>query len=252
MVKIATQQERRSVSRLQFCYDCGQPFQPDEKPTRDHVPPEAIFATRDRDPLILAAHAACNAKHSLTDEKMGQLIALRRSQIPSSARAKKLKFLINPKITVGAVLDVDIHGQVWRWIRGFHAALYHQPFPHEFKSALQTPFVAVATGDTLRPQHQTFVRMIKTARVSRRIDRIHCNNGQLRYECVWDVGADKMWNCVFALDVCDWKDLGKTLGLPARGCAGCYTMPIPPPTATRWQSTGIVIPNFDKLDAFAP
>jgi hypothetical protein len=33
------------------------------------------------------------------------------------------------------------------------------------------------------------------------------------------------WMCVFALDIYDWKDLGRTSVLPARGCAGFYMTP---------------------------
>jgi hypothetical protein len=33
--------------------------------------------------------------------------------------------------------------------------------------------------------------------------------------------------CIYALDVYDWKDLGRTEHLPARGCAGCYVSPSP-------------------------
>lgn len=30
---------------------------------------------------------------------------------------------------VGAVLNVDLDGAVWRWVRGFHAALYREYLP---------------------------------------------------------------------------------------------------------------------------
>jgi hypothetical protein len=39
--------------------------------------------------------------------------------------------------------------------------------------------------------------------------------------------------CVFALDIYDWKDLGRTSVLPARGCAGFYMTPAQTIPATR-------------------
>jgi len=61
------------------------------------------------------------------------------------------------------------------------------------------------------------------------------------------------WLCIFALDIYDWKDLGRTRGLPARGCAGFYITPAQtvPATATKAVKSSIIIPTSDRLDAFA-
>jgi hypothetical protein len=55
------------------------------------------------------------------------------------------------------------------------------------------------------------------------------------------------------LDIYDWKDLGRTPGLPARGCAGFYVTPARavPANATRAVKSSIIIPTSDRLDAFA-
>jgi hypothetical protein len=60
--------------------------------------------------------------------------------------------------------------------------------------------------------------------------------------------------CDFALDIYDWKDLGRTSVLPARGCAGFYITPTHavPANATRAAASSIIIPGSDRLDAFAP
>jgi hypothetical protein len=59
--------------------------------------------------------------------------------------------------------------------------------------------------------------------------------------------------CIFALDIYDWKDLGRTAGLPARGCAGFYITPAQtvPANARKAVKSSIIVPNSDRLDAFA-
>jgi hypothetical protein len=59
--------------------------------------------------------------------------------------------------------------------------------------------------------------------------------------------------CIFALDIYDWKDLGRTGVLPARGCAGFYMTPglSVPANASRAVASPIIIPTGDRLDPFA-
>jgi len=47
--------------------------------------------------------------------------------------------------------------------------------------------------------------------------------------------------------------LGRSPGLPARGCAGFYLMPAQtiPANAARAVTSSIIIPTSDRLDAFA-
>jgi len=67
------------------------------------------------------------------------------------------------------------------------------------------------------PQHLNFVQTIKTNRAKNNLDRICCNKGKLTYECVWaQADNDGPWLCIFALDIYDWKDLGRTRVQPAR------------------------------------
>jgi hypothetical protein len=95
---------------------------------------------------------------------------------------------------------------------------------------------------------------MKEQRALRNIDRLSYYNGKITYECVWTQFDDNdRWLCVFALDLYDWKDLGRTPGQRERGCAGFYSVDgaLPPATATRKRGTRIIIPNVDKLDPFA-
>jgi hypothetical protein len=157
------------------------------------------------------------------------------------------------------VVNLDIDAAVWRWIGGFHAALYREPGVG-IKGSLITPFPRArlvngrAVLEPLRVQHPLFVETIKSNRRRGNLDRISCNKGKLTYECVWqqaDNGGP--WMCIFALDIYDWKDLGRTPGLPARGCAGFYITPTQtvPANATKAVKSSIIIPSSDRLDAFA-
>jgi hypothetical protein len=262
MVSITTQAERRSIQKLPFCYLCGKQFAPKDSKNRDHVPPETIFRVEDRDPLILPTHTSCNSDHRLVDEKIGQLISLRYGKVPNDPRHRRLQITRFTNVRDAAVTNLDVDGAIWRWIAGFHAALYGEPAldirPH---GSLVTPFPKAQTiegrivFEPLKPQHVTFVQAIKDNRARGNIDRIHCNKGKLKYECVWHQGDNNgPWMCFFALDVYDWKDLGRTRLNPGRGCAGFYILPAGtvPSSAARGAIYTIKAPNYDVLDPFAP
>lgn len=260
MVSLLRQSDFRGVRKLPFCYLCGRDFAADDSLNRDHVPPECIFAPPDREPLLLPVHTACNKSYELLDEKIGQLIALRYGKVPVNPKYRRLKFAVSPQLDLGAVTNLDIDGAVWRWIAGFHAALYREPGVG-IRGSLITPFPKArivdgrAVLDPLRVQHPLFVDTIKSNRARDNLDRISCNKGRLTYECVWrQADNDGPWMCVFAMDIYDWKDLGRTPGVPARGCAGFYIMPAQtvPAIAAKAIKSSIIIPNSDRLDAFAP
>jgi hypothetical protein len=127
--------------------------------------------------------------------------------------------------------------------------------------AIVTPFPRAQQFDgnliveQLLPQHLNFVQTIKSNRANNNIDRICCNKRKLTYECVWSqADNDGPWLCIFALNIYDWKDLGRTRFQPARGCAGCYVLPSgdTPVRATRAVNSPIIIPNLDPLDPFGP
>jgi hypothetical protein len=129
MASLITQRDFRAVQNLPFCYLCGQSFAPDDRINRDHVSPKSIFAGPDRSPLLLATHQHCNSAQKLTDEKVGQLIALKRGYMPSPPENRRLKFGRPMLVGLTAVTNLDVDEAVWRWIRGFHAALYREPLP---------------------------------------------------------------------------------------------------------------------------
>jgi hypothetical protein len=264
MVSLLTQRDFRAVQNLPFCYLCGKKFADGDNINSDHVPPENIFEKKDRMPLKLLTHYNCNHAYRDIDEKIGQVIALRRGQVPA-LRNRKLKITYNLSTGQSALTNLDIEDAVWRWIRGFHAALYHHPFPPDdpakgYRSgALQTPFhrtFRTPHGGVLRnilPQHRLCVQIIKENRAKNNLDRLVSNNGKLVYECVWREGdGNAGWVCMFALNICDWKDLGAVPGLPSCGCAGIYLLPsrVKPETATLAITLTVTVPNLEPLDPF--
>lgn len=258
MISLTTQAQRRRVQRLSFCYLCGQQFAAGDTKNRDHVPPDSIFKADHKDPLILPTHVACNSRHALDDEKIAQLIALRYGKAPSNPKNRRLS--VDP--ASGALTNLDIDGVVWRWISGFHAALYGEPATNiRYRCALVTPFPRgrIVNGkaeiEPLQPQHMVFVQAIKANRVRNNLDTIQCNKRTLTYECVWSQADNNgSWMCFFALDVYDWKDLGKAQGQNARGCAGFYILPshaVPVGGAIGVKDLKGV-GSKDPLDPFAP
>src|SRR5262249_36026433 len=175
---------------------------------RDHVPARKVFHIRDRTPCLwLPTHKKCNEGHSAVDQKIGQLVGLRRLEVPPLRDRQLIFKLITPGF--GAILNLDIEAVVWRWVCAFHAALYREPLPVvEMKHTLVTPFpraksmTPVPRADPILPQHRAFVHTIKAQRALRNLDRIISNNGKLIYECVWtQFDRRDTWFCIFALDL---------------------------------------------------
>jgi hypothetical protein len=172
-----------------------------------------------------------------------------------------LKFIRDARPNIVALENLDVDKAIWRWVLGFHAALYHRPLAF-LQRAIETPFPRADKVDgkvvlrLLRPQNLLFVDTIKRNRALNNVDCIKANNEKLTYECVWrKCDGDSGWICLLALDIYGWKDLGHhTAAVPARGCAGFYMLPdrSAPENASRDGSGTILIPNRDVLDAFAP
>jgi hypothetical protein len=261
MPSLRVHKDFQLVRKLPFCYLCGRDFVPGDEVNGDHVPPASAFSPADRaNVLKLQTHKVCNSAHSVNDKRVGQLIALRRREGPRSPRDEALTFGHFPGLGV-AVTNLDVDVAIWRWIKGFHAALYRQPLMSDLV-AIVTPFPradqteSVMRLQPLRPQHRLAVEVIKTNRAARNLDLIRANNGKLRYECVWCQADDgERWFCFLALDIYDWKDLGShSKEIPGRGCTGVYALPdhSVPAAATRNRKSVIAISNLDELDPFGP
>lgn len=227
MPSLLIQKDYRPVQRLPFCYLCSKEFEAREKTTRDHVPNEFVFATEHKEPLLLPTHLACNAGHATTDEQMGQLIGLLRKYAPSKPAHRRLG-IVAVEGGLLATTGVDVPGAVWRWVRGFHAALYRTPLRVGFRGELITPFVAAeftpegAVLETPSANYAQLSHIVKTHTDAGNVDRIVSNKGAMSYSCVWGQPVPSgPWLCAFGLDIYDWKDLGEPR-LEQRDCLGFY------------------------------
>jgi hypothetical protein len=142
---------------------------------------------------------------------------------------------------------------VFRWIQGFHAALYRQSVTIA-RFRLFEPFVGFDDPDkpnTIPPEQFQLVAHVKRNRAASSTDGIRWADGNCTYECVWIRGTDGTPNCVFALDLYGWHDLGRVPGHPLRSCVGAYAPSIEPPESASWAPLGEVqFSNLRPLDAF--
>ena len=245
-MEIKTQQQFQQVANLSFCYLCGKKFDSKDDANRDHVPPKCVFANGDRNPpLILKTHCECNSAHKITDESIGQLVALQRNYVTPNPKNRRLKMERYSGREFGAVTNVSVVKAIWRYIRGFHAALYREPlFLGTKAGTITTPFTRghIVANDLVleapkQEQHFWIVRVIKNQRAVGNVDQIVSNNSKVIYECVWvlaeNVTAVKLHQrpiaprraCFFALNIYGWKRLGNVRITPERGCVGAYFTP---------------------------
>ena len=166
MSQLTSQRSLRSVQKLDFCYLCGEQFEKDSERTKDHVPPQAIFAESDRNfPLILDTHGTCNRAQSKEDEVIGQLVSLLHGHAPKPHRVR-LNIEIRPHtdehLELGVLTGLNVEAVIKRWLKGFHAALYQQPLPDGTRFATHAPFPSgTIIDDSVRPdpirqQHKIF------------------------------------------------------------------------------------------------
>lgn len=265
---IQTPRNFQDVASLPFCYWCGRLFLPHDAMNGDHVPPKNAFDIPDRTPpLKLKTHITCNSAHKITDELIGQLVGLQRNYVTPDPKHRRLKMEVYSGQSFGAVTNVNVIEAVWRYIRGFHAALYREPLSGKPEGTMTTPFTrAWIEDDELvlegpkKDQHFAIVQALKNQRALGNVDRIVSNNGKLTYECVWVWAVDrngpmiKRRACFFALDIYSWKQLGDVGQFPARGCAGAYFLPDghAPARASLYSEAAPVASNEDPWDPFGP
>ena len=114
MVSLSVHKDFQAVRYLPFCYLCGIVFVDEDEVDGDHVPPQCTFNARDRRPVLkLKTHKACNGSYKVDDKKVGQLIGLRRRELPRSARDQALQFGRYGEMV--AVENLNVDAAVWRW-----------------------------------------------------------------------------------------------------------------------------------------
>jgi hypothetical protein len=266
---LKTQHDFRELQRLPFCYLCGQPFATGEKPTRDHMPPTALFRREDRDfPLILPTHHACNACEHVNDEMVGLLIGSNEGwPEPPHHRLLDAQKVHTEAGLLTLTKNLDIPRFVRRCLRAFHAALYHEWLPPDTANAFHPPLRGCAinpsTGapadhlqesllnDDALGQHARFVEALKKNRIASCVDRVTCRNGACVFDVVWIKLDDGRPAGLFGLKIYNWHRYGERLGYPPRGCVGMY---FPkwgcPARGTRETDLVFRFSNQDRLNPF--
>jgi hypothetical protein len=259
MASLRSHKDFQSVRKLEFCYLCGEPLADADAITGDHVPPRAIFAKEDRNPpLKLPVHNKCNQGESKDDEVVGQLVSLLHST--STIPKEKQRFravaadLGDDQPFVG-VTGIEFNRIIWRWVRGFHAALYQEFLPAGAFFSLTTPFPhADQVGEALKFEdlriHQ--LEMALTLRQQIKygmIDEILSCAGKCRFVCSWLTCDDGSPFCLYGLRIYEWERLADTKRFPPRGCVGVYRHPTPAAAAL---GTKIILPSpaFTLFDPF--
>ena len=240
MVEIYKPPDLQRLQSLPFCYICGGelPTRRSGDKNRDHVPPTTIFKVEDHgNPLILATHPGCNHAEGPVDEQIGQLIGIHHGRAFDPRKFRlKITDVDDPLGKVGLV-HVDLDRAIWRWVRGFHAALYREHLSDNALQHIQPPMTPGRRGvlgivpDPILPQQFDYVEIITRNRDLHRLDRIVTRKGKCIYECVWTDVLDPAGRraCIFALQIYDWADLGVTNRTHRRGCLGVYgTESLPP------------------------
>jgi hypothetical protein len=113
-------------------------------------------------------------------------------------------------------------------VRGFHAALYHEPLAENFRAQTGIPLPGVKQIEgrleeiPIAKVVPKFIKAIKMNRATGTLDRVQCNNGKCVYECVWTQFDNGTWFCIYCLNIYDWIDLGDGQHFEQRGCVGSY------------------------------
>lgn len=146
---------------------------------------------------------------------------------------------------------------IFRWVRGFHAALYDQPvgpsrymvFPPLPEGRVEGRQVEPVPVPDVIPD---LVKELKRNRLTGTLDVIVCRNSRCRYECVWSQADDGRRICIWALDLYGWRELGDITHFEPRGCIGAYCPSdrLIPPIATLGTRLKFSVPTAERLDPF--
>jgi len=155
------------------------------------------------------------------------------------------------------VRGVELKQIIFRWVCGFHAALYNQPmgasgymlFPPLPEGQIKGRHVEPVPVPDVIPH---LVKELKRNRLTGTLDVIVCRNDRCRYECVWSQADDGRRICIWALDLYGWAELGDITHFEPRGCVGVYWPDdgLIPATATLGTRLEFSVPRGERLHPF--
>jgi hypothetical protein len=263
-ISITRQPDVRRHLKHPFCYFCGREFEAaDAQVTNhDHVPPEKLIVVDDRSnfPLKMKVHLACHKPYSTEDERIIQIIRAGRGEHPKPGQDRTgVEFL---QLRDGRMIPyirnqhLDLNKAFFRYVRGFHAALYDQFLPLNTDRAVHLPMVEFSLDDQEHQirlftdreiQHATLGGMFKLSLDDgAEMDAVVTYNGAMIYECMWRLDPEDRAECIFCLRLYDLTDLGPVDLLPRRALLGLYR-PVAgiPPKAAHTVPHRTFMPCFD-------
>jgi hypothetical protein len=220
-----------------------------------------MFLDEDRgDPLILPTHPGCNQGESGEDELVGQFVSVLHGKYPKPER-QRLDIIggyLRPDgQRIALMRGVNLQRIIWRWVRGFHAALYGEYLPKMARFAVHPPLPVGRQegdhliGDPIAPQQAFVPEEIKKNRVAGNLDVLKCCNGKCCYETIFVRADNGHPLCFWALRIYDWEKLADPRWPASRGCIGCYEPPAGiPQRASQGTRLEFPFPNRDHLDPF--
>ena len=258
-IKLTSQAEFQTARKQEFCYLCERVFKPGEVRNRDHVPTSALFAVADSQPaLILPTHRACNHRRSAEDEVIGQLVGVLHGR-PIAEHGRKPKLLPGRFAdgSSGVGTSLQVNPIIFRWVRGFHAALYNEPLgPSKYKIFSPLPEMRItekhAEPVPIPDEIPHFVDHLKRNRLTRTMDVVVCRNDRCLYESVWIQADNGRSFCIWGLDIYGWKELGDINHFEPRGCVGMYqpNSGVIPATATTGTHLCFDVAAVERLNPF--
>lgn len=254
MIHLSTQKQFRELQRIPFCYLCAGPITQECVTNREHVIAKSLIHASDRNfPLILPSHKRCNEEWSDGDETIGQLVSLLHSEANPSHKLAVTDHCPGSEVRYGTVSGVPLEPIIWRWVRGFHAALYRVPLvdrPGHYCILTPLPQIEIKNGRPfpvqVRPQYFKFAEVLRRNRLTNNLDYIEFYNGKARFECVWEKFDCGKSFCIFALKIYEWSKLSDEVPGPKHACIGCYLSDPTPEGAST--STSPVHEDYDSME----
>ncbi len=244
MPRIENQSQFQKWRRPAFCYLCGDPLENGLPLNYDHCPPQGIFAASDRNdyPIKVSVHASCNYRWHVEDEKMTIFYDVLHGGAKASLPAlqSKLTFLDveTQQGTFQGITNFPIRPLAYRIIRCAHALLYDAFLPAQTMHHIHYPIPEVdpSTGNTPLPhemQTYAFANVLCIAQKTKTHDAIVAYNRQFRYVCTWSKLDNGVPICIFAFDIYRLSQFAVAIHDFPRAIIGFYSVPSPPPSATR-------------------
>ncbi|MFN0051113.1 MAG: hypothetical protein ACKV0T_02920 [Planctomycetales bacterium] len=221
-----------------------------------------MFDTKDRTPpLLVPCHVSCRTRESPRGSDARLLFRiLNREGRQVATSEHEASGSATDRLSLGvAWSDSMARNELLRWVRGFHAALYHvflNPIGVRWTVFCPNQFDSDQTGpDTIGStpaQMRAFIELLDKNRAAKRIDQIVCYNECCTYECVWARADTSQWVCVWSLDMAGvvHQEAGDAHREGAQVVGSYGLLEMPPPIAMKETPFGVSLSGRELFRVF--